>query len=104
MPRSDINLDGAETSVIKAMGLNATEVTGEELCERVPEMLPVEVVDILKGLIMQGYVVADKMAFYDQESLFETKFHVNSGYSKDLKEALDPQRDKGRKSKRVRRE
>ncbi len=103
MPRSEIHLDGGEATVIKALGLGGTELSGKQLLERIPEFVPNELIDILKGLLMQGYIVSDKQSFYDTEGLGEATFYVNSGYSKDLKEALEPNRDRA-KSKRVRRE
>ena len=98
----DIQLDGHEITIIKAMGIHGTEVTGDLLMERIPEMVSAELSDVLKGLIMQGYVEADKRSFYSEEDLRSTHFNVNSGYSRDLKEALDPRPKK--KSRRVRRE
>jgi len=50
-----------------------------------------------------GYVVADKSGFYKREDMEKVYFRVNSGYMKDLREALDP-RPEQKKSKRVRRE
>ena len=98
----DIQLDGHEITIIKAMGVHGTEVDGELLMERVPEMQAVELIDLLKGLIMQGYVEADKRSFYREEEFRQTHFNVNSGYARDLREALDPRPQK--KSRRVRRE
>ena len=51
-----------------------------------------------------GYVEADKNSFYRSEDLKNIHFRVNSGYSKDLRDALNPQQIKPKKSKRVRRE
>ena len=58
--------------------------------------------DTLKGLLMLGYISAEKASFHNMEEMKKIHFRVNSGYSKDLKEALDPQPEK--KSRRVRRE
>jgi hypothetical protein len=60
-------------------------------------------VDTLKGLIDFGYVSCDKSSLYSIDDVLETDFRVNSGYLKDLKEALNP-RPKEKKSRRVRRE
>jgi hypothetical protein len=103
MAKNDINLDGTEISVLKAIGLMGAEISGEELMARAPDLMEAELIDTLKGLIMMGYVVADRRAFYDEEGLKATNFYVNSGYARDLKEAMDPRNDRP-KSKRVRRE
>jgi hypothetical protein len=103
MPRSEINLDGMEVSVIKSLGLSGGEMTGEDLMARVPDLGEAELIDCLKNLIAIGYVIADRQGFYNKEQLVATHFYVNSGYAKDLRDAMDP-RAEGPKSKRVRRE
>ena len=99
----DIHLDGGEITVIKAIGIGGSEVDGEALLTRVAPMEAAEVIDTLKGLVMMGYVSADNSTFHALEEMKKMNFRVNSGYAKDLKEALDPQPQKPR-SKRVRRE
>lgn len=103
MAGNDLNLDGAEISVLKALGLGSGGITGEDLVKRVQDLEPAELIDTLKGLIGQGFVDADKDAFYSLEELGPIHFMVNSGYTKDIKEALDP-RPEAPKSRRVRRE
>lgn len=98
----DINLDGGEISVIKALGVHGTELSGDELLGKLPGIVPAELIDTLKGLIMQGYVESDRRSVYNEEDLKIANFNVNSGYSRELKEALDPQPKQ--KSRRVRRE
>ena len=98
----EINLDGGEITIIKALGMGGSEVTGEDLLVRVPELESAQIIDTLKGLVMMGYVSADSDSFHSLEELEKIHFRVNSGYAKDLKEALDPSPEK--KSKRVRRE
>lgn len=100
---NDIQLDGTEISVIKALGIGGSEIDGLTLRERCSELENAELVDTVKGLIMQGYVDADNDSFYDADSMDKLHFRVNSGYAKDLKDALDP-RPQPKKSKRVRRE
>jgi hypothetical protein len=103
MAGNDLNLDGAEISVLKALGLGSGGITGEDLVKRVQGLEPAELIDTLKGLISQGFVDADKDAFYSLEELGAIHFMVNSGYTKDIKDALDP-RPEAPKSRRVRRE
>jgi hypothetical protein len=104
MSGREINLDGGEISIIKALGLSSGEVLGADLMEKVStDLAPAEVIDTIKGLMSVGYVDADKSGFYSVEDLKGIYFRVNSGYAKDLRDALDPQPQQ-RKSKRVRRE
>jgi len=103
MSSNDFNLDGAEISVLKALGLGGGEVSGEDLLKRVQDLEPAELIDALKGLISQGFVDVDKDGFYSVEDMGPLHFMVNSGYSKDLKDALNP-KPEAPKSRRVRRE
>lgn len=103
MSSGDINLDGAEISVLKAIGVGGGEVSGADLAKRVQGLEGAELIDTLKGLLSMGYVDADKTAFYSLEEMGPILFHVNSGYSKDLKDAMDP-KPQAPKSRRVRRE
>jgi hypothetical protein len=99
----EIQLDGAEISVVKAIGIGGGEVDGGTLIGRCKELEVNEIIDTLKGLISVGYIEADEASFYDEDDMEKVHFHVNSGYAKDLKEAVDPE-DAPRQSKRVRRE
>ena len=100
----DLNLDGGEVSVIKALGMGGSGISGGELLVRLPELVGPELIEVLQGLMMMGYVIADKQSFHNMEELQAVHFHVNSGYSKDLKEVIDPSTREKPKSKRVRRE
>ena len=99
----EIQLDGAETSVVKAIGIGSSEVDGGTLIERCQDLDVAEVIDAVRGLMMQGFVEADSSAFYNAKEMADVNFRVNSGYAKDLKEALD-EKPQQKKSKRVRRE
>src|SRR5205807_2349564 len=85
----EINLDGSEVTIIKALGLGSAEMSGETMIEKVPDMMPVELADVLKGLITMGYVNADKTSFYSDDEFKKTHFQVNPGYSRELREALN---------------
>ena len=100
---SDIQLDGSEISVVKAIGLSGTDVDGRTLLDRLPDFVLAELVDTLHGLIAQGYVESDKSSYHRSEDFEKTCFHVNPSYAHDLKEALNP-REQPKKSRRVRRE
>lgn len=99
----DIQLDGLEITIIKALGVSGPEVDGKTLMERCQNLDYAEVADTLKGLIAVGYAEGDSAAFHDREEFEKLKFRVNSGWSKELKEAINPE-EKPTKSKRVRRE
>src|SRR5437588_746135 len=86
----EIQLDGAEISIIKALGASSSEIDGGTLISRCQELEVCEIVDALRGLMAQGYVEADSNCFYSEDDMEEVNFRINSGYSKDLKEAIDP--------------
>lgn len=99
----DINLDGGENTILKAIGTGGTTVSGTTLLGRIPNMEVAEIIDTLKGLIAFGYVSTDAGSIQTLEDLEKAEFQINSGYAKDIKEALDP-RPQPVKSRRVRRE
>ena len=104
MSGREINLDGGETSIIKALGFGSTEMTGDDLMTKLSgDLVPAELIDTIKGLMALGYVESDKSSFYNTDEFKAVHFRVNSGYGKDLREAISPQQ-KPKKSKRVRRE
>lgn len=100
----EINLDGGEISVLKAIGFGGTHLSGQQLSEKVPDLGEAELIDTLQGLMMMGYVVSDKQSFRTLEELEHANFHVNSGYSRELRDSLDPNKKPEQKSRRVRRE
>lgn len=102
MPR-DINLDGMEVSILKALGLSGNETQGEDLLQKISGVEIAELMDVMGGLISLGYVDSDFPSISNSEAFKKARYRVNSGYSHDLKEALDP-RPEPPKSRRVRRE
>lgn len=100
----EIHLDGGEVQMLKGIGLGGSNISGEQLIERVTGMEEAEFIETLKGLMMMGYVIADKQSFHGFEDVERAEFHVNSGYSKDLREAIEPSRRPQQRSRRVRRE
>lgn len=99
---ANINLDGGEISIIKALGFGGAPMNGELVFDRCPGLEQAEFMDTIKGLIMFGYVTCDHNALQTFDDFRKANFQVNSGYSRDLKETLNPQPK--RKSRRVRRE
>lgn len=100
---ADIPLDGTEITIIKALGIGASAMSGKDLKTKCGNMQLAEMMSTLQGLMSVGFVEADKDDF-DSETFDKIKFMVNSGYAKELKEALDPAPAKSNKSERVRRE
>jgi hypothetical protein len=98
-----IHLDGAETTIIKALGMSGVTVPGETLAERASGLEDIELLESLKGLISVGYVSCDMNNLKSIEDVRSTEFRINSGYIKELREALNPTKSAG-KSRRVRRE
>lgn len=98
-----INLDGAETTVLKALGSSAG-LSGELLADRAQGLEGSELLDTLQSLISLGYVESDKDSLQDLDALKKANFHINSGYLKEIRQALDPSPREPKKSRRVRRE
>ena len=99
----EIQLDGTEISVLKAIGIGGGETDGTTLIDRCQDLDFADLLDTLHGLIDLGYVEADSNVFYNSEEMADISFSVNSGYAKDLKNALDD-KPQPKKSKRVRRD
>jgi hypothetical protein len=100
----EINLDGGEKEILKAIGLGGgSNLTGKMLLERVTGMEQAEFISTLRGLLMMGYILADKQSFNNFDDVEHAEFHVNSGYARDLKEAMDPRLRREKQELRKRR-
>jgi hypothetical protein len=99
----DINLDGGEKEILKAIGIGGAPVSGKQLVATASGMEEGEFLDTLRGLLNAGYVLADKQSFHDYNDVEHAEFRVNAGYSRDLKEALDPRLKRIRQELRKRR-
>jgi hypothetical protein len=99
----EINLDGGEKEILKAIGLGGSNISGKQLLEKVNGMEEAEFVSTLRGLLMMGYILADKQSFHNFDDVEHADFHVNSGYARDLKEAMDPRLRRERKEQKNRR-
>lgn len=100
----EINLDGGEIQLVKALGIGGSAIDGETLIERMTNVEEAEFLDTLQGLITMGYIITDRQSLHDFSDVRRAQFHVNSGYSKALKEAVDTRLRPVKKSRRVRRE
>ncbi|MFN2540591.1 MAG: hypothetical protein ABR514_00275 [Chthoniobacterales bacterium] len=99
----EINLSGGEISILKSMGLSGMPVYGKQLGERSGEMEPAEFVDDLNGLIMLGYVLADKVNIQTMEDVEKASFRVNASYARDLRNAIRPGQRREQERRRRRR-
>ncbi len=84
--------------MLRAIGLNGAGIDGETLLARLSFMSDLDLVDTLRGLVLVGYVVADRDRFQTTEEIKALNFAVNSAYSRDLREIIS-----GRKKDRERR-
>ena len=88
----DISLSGGDVSVIKALGLSGSETNGKTLLSRLGSMESAELIDTLDGLMMFDYVLCDKPSLKRAEDLATASFKVNPACTKELREALSPQK------------
>lgn len=98
---SKINLEGGEITIIRALGLAGTPMAGRDLKGRVGRMSDQDLMETLQTLIALGFVTSTPDLDL-VEDLDKAMVAVNSGYSKALKEALEP--EKREPTKRVRRQ
>lgn len=100
----EIDLDGGEITMLKALGTSGTPISGKMLVQRVSEMGETELVETLGGLIERGYVLSSKVNIMKMEDVPHTFFRTNPSYSRDLRSAMNPggKRDEGRERRRRR--
>ena len=96
----EINLSGSDITMIKAIGLAGTSITGKLLLGRIQGMGDYEAVESLKDLMAIGYVLADDENFKTASDISKIQFRINTSYARDLKEALDPQPKKAERRQR----
>lgn len=84
----EIVLSGAEITVLKTIGLTGTAISGANLARALSSMEEAELIDTLKGLLIMGYIMAEKENFKEVEEIEELTFRVNTAYAKDLRDAV----------------
>ena len=97
---NNINLDGGEVSIIRALGFSGTQMTGYELKARIERMSDGDLAEALRILVALGYVTSTP-EMDGSEEIDKVLFAVNSGYAKALQEAIEPTQEP---TKRVRRQ
>ena len=103
MGRHQIQLNGGEITILKALGLSGTAMAGKFLIDRMEEVEAGELIDTLGGLMAMGYLLATKANIRTLEDVERTSFRVNPSYAHDLKDALDPSRRREAEKHRRRR-
>ena len=102
----DIKLSGGEITMLKTIGLGGTSMNGKMLMDRSNSMEEAEFLDTLDGLIVMGYVLANKVNVQYMEDVERASFRVNPSYAHDLKDAIRPNarsRDRDRDERQRRR-
>ena len=101
--RREIQLNGGEITILKAIGLTGTAMGGKFLLDRIEEVEAGEFIDTLEGLLAMGYLLATKVNIRTLEDVERASFRVNPSYAHDLKDALDPNRRREAAKQRRRR-
>jgi hypothetical protein len=99
----EIQLNGGEITILKAIGLSGSAMGGKFLLDRIEEVEAGEFIDTLDGLLAMGYLLATKVNIKTLEDVERTSFRVNPSYAHDLKDALDPSRRREATKQRRRR-
>ena len=101
--RREIQLNGGEITILKAIGVSGSAMGGKFLLERIEEVEAGEFIDTLDGVLAMGYLLATKVNIKTLEDVERTSFRVNPSYAHDLKDALDPSRRREATKQRRRR-
>ena len=88
----EISLSGGDVSVIKALGLSGSQISGKNLMGRLGAMEGAELVDALSGLVLMDYVLCDVEKLRTVEDLQTANFSVNTAMLRDLRDALTPKK------------
>ena len=101
--RREIQLNGGEITILKAIGLSGSAIGGKFLLDRIEEVEAGEFIDTLDGLLAMGYLLSTKVNIRTLEDVERASFRVNPSYAHDLKGALDPNRRREAAKQRRRR-
>ncbi|HET7511441.1 MAG TPA: hypothetical protein VFJ88_01665 [Chthoniobacterales bacterium] len=91
---SEISLSGGEITILKTIGLSGGSLSGNQLAERMDQLEPAELVDALDGLMMQDYVLCDRVNLRTIDDVKKSSFRVNPMHARELKDAVFPSRNK----------
>jgi hypothetical protein len=76
-----IQLNGGEITILKAIGLSSTSMAGKFLIDRMEEVEAGDLIDTLRGLLAMGYLHARKVNVRTLEDVQRTSFRVNPSYA-----------------------
>ena len=99
----EIELDGGELCVLKTLGTSGTPMVGKLLRKANSDMGDSEFVETIGGLMDRGYVLSSKANVLKIEDVPFALFRTNPSYSRDLRNAMDPNRHREEKRPRRRR-
>ena len=85
----EICLSGGDVSVIKALGLSGSQMSGRNLIGRLAAMDGAEIVDTLSGLVQMDYVLCDVDKLRSVSDMEEAKFSINTAMLRDLARGAD---------------
>ena len=88
--QTEIDLDGGEITMLKALGTSGTPMVGKILRRQVSDMGDPEFVETLAGLMDRGYVMSSKVNVMKIEDVPHSFFRTNPSYSRDLRDAMRP--------------
>ncbi len=97
---SEITLNGGEISILKTIGLGGSPVAGKQLADKMEDAESAEFLDTLSGLMTQGYVIANKVNIRTMDAVESASFRVNPSFSRDLRGAVYPSRNRAAKPAR----
>src|SRR3954469_11427292 len=101
--QTEIDLDGGEITMLKALGTSGTPMVGKILRKQVSDMGDSEFVETLSGLMDRGYVMSSKVNVMKIEDVPHSFFRTNPSYSRDLRDAMRPSGRRDEKKERRRR-
>lgn len=100
----EIKLNGGEITLLKTIGLSGTQIAGKQLIDKVDSMETAEFLDTLSGLLDMDYVLSNKVNVRLMEDVERALFRVSPAHAKELREAVNPGRNRDQqRARRVRR-
>lgn len=92
----EIKLSGSQISVLKSIGLSGGQIAGKTLLENVESVEKGEFLETLTDLIEMDYVVCDKVNIRKFEDVERAFFRVSPNHARDLRDAMNPSRERER--------
>lgn len=90
----EINLSGTEITLLKTIGLGGAQLHGALLFDKVSDMGEMEVLEGLKDLMAMDYVLSTKVNVRTLEEARTASFRVSPTNARDLRDAINPSKDR----------